>query len=676
MLSIQRISCILAVCLGAVVVMSCGGGSGGAADATDLAGLFASRLFAPNYDVIEYESVPRDTPVNRVPERVALYGDLHVHTALSFDGYSMGTMARPDDAYRYAKGEALRHPAGFDMQLERPLDFYAVTDHAMFLGLAAEADADGSEYSELGVSERFKGMNDLENRSNSLINAGRRILAFGSFLPETIEAIRSGELPEPIVQSVAAKAWIETIEAAREHYIPGQFTTFVAYEYTSTELDGGNLHRNVIFSDSAILPAEPFSTMHSENPEHLWDWMDVMRGKGIESLAIPHNPNGSNGHMFEMTTWDGSQITQPYVEKRLRNEPLVEITQIKGTSETHPVLSPSDEWADFEITGYRVASTAKSEPNGSYIRQAYQRGLELEQRGVGNPYDFGVIGSSDTHNAASGIDEEDFVSKVGLMSSDSKRRGAVPLGWLESVAIGFLGEEYSADIDGKTYISGSIPTFGASGLAGVWAESNTREDIYAAFRRKETFATSGPRISLRFFAGANFSENLLRARDPITLAYKQGVPMGGALVIEEAQLPRFFLWATADPLSAPLQRVQIVKVWLDDEKRHQESVYDVACAGGVSVNERTHRCPDNGALVDLGDCSFTAKTGASEIKTLWTDPDYHPAQRAVYYARVLENPTCRWSTWDALRAGVEPRADLQPIIQERAWSSAINISQR
>lgn len=658
----------------AVLCLTGCGHGGSAVEARDLAEIFGSRLFTPNYEVLALPAEKITGSVAVYPDKRAFYGDMHVHTAFSFDGYSMGTVATPRDAYRYATGEPLRHPAGFDMKLKQSLDFYAVTDHAMFLGLAMDADSAGSDYSKTDVATDFQGLNNFEKQKNTLLNVARRAKAFGDFLPKNVGAINSGELPKEVVKSVASRAWLATIEAARDFYKPGEFTTFVGYEYTSMASDAGNLHRNVIFKDAEHLPAEPFSTMHSENPEHLWDWMDILRSKGVDSLAIPHNSNGSNGHMFEMTKWDGSKMDIDYVQKRRRNEPLVEITQIKGTSETHPSLSPDDEWANFEIDDYRVASNAKSEPNGSYVRQAYQRGLELDRQELGNPYDFGVIGSSDTHNAASGVDEEDFVSKIGLLSSDAKRRGSVPFTMLEATAVGTFGKEFSEKVDGRTYISGAVPSFGASGLAGVWAESNTREAIYSAFQRKETFGTSGPRISIRFFAGKDYDDSLLVNVDAIARAYKGGVPMGGRLSLSEDEKPRFFIWAAFDPNSAPLQRVQVVKVWLGEDASQHEAVYDAACAGGVAVDPVSHRCPDNHAEVNLEDCSISDGTGASEIKTIWLDPTYEAGTKAIYYARVLENPTCRWSTWDAIRAGVEPRSDLQTIIQERAWSSAIHVS--
>jgi len=320
---------------------------------------------------------------------------------------------------------------------------------------------------------------------------------------------------------------------------------------------------------------------------------------------------------------------------------------------------------------YRVATMLPSEPAGSYVRDALRRGLALEHRGLANPYAFGFIGSSDTHTGATSDDEANFHSKLGLLDASPELRGSVPLGFLPAMAFRLAVRGSSTEVDGETYIESATPTYGASGLAAVWAEENTREAIYAAFRRKETFATSGPRIQLRFFAGYDFEDELLDAADVVASAYTAGVTMGGDLPARAGGAPRFLLWALADATSAPLQRLQIVKGWVDSHGETFERVYDVACSGRASIDPDTHRCPDNGARVDPTDCSISRDAGAAQLRTLWRDPDFAPSQRAFYYARVLENPTCRWSTWDALRAGVPPRSDLPKTIQERAWTSPI-----
>jgi len=449
----------------------------------------------------------------------------------------------------------------------------------------------------------------------------------------------------------------------------------------------GNLHRNVIFRGSDRLPREPFSRFHSINPEDLWQWMDALREQGVESLAIPHNSNGSNGQMFKLEDWAGNPLDDAYASQRARNEPIVEITQIKGTSETHPLLSTRDEFAGFEIMPYRVATNALSAVQGSYAREALLNGLKLEQTGMSNPFQFGMIGASDTHSGAAQVEEADFVSKLGLLSSEAAQRGSVPRTGLDGQLF-YYGSRLLAEFrpsargntpfintDAGVYDVGAIPTFGASGLAGVWAEENNRHAIYDAFRRKEVFATSGPRIRLRFFAGADLDASMLESADGIERAYEAGVSMGSELIAGQSSVdaPAFLLMAEADPLSAPLQRLQIIKGWVDVEGETHEAVVDVACAGGAMVDPQTGRCPDNGARVDISDCSINPETGASQLSTLWRDPDFDPTVRAFYYARVIENPTCRWSTWDAIRAGVEPRTDLVRTLQERGWTSPIHM---
>ena len=600
--------------------------------------------------------------------RDAFFGDLHVHTDYSFDAYAFGTVATPYDAYRYAQGEAIKHPAGFDVQLGQPLDFYAVTDHAMFLGAVKAAADTSTEFSRFTHVQDLHDLNVEENLN--IESLPDRIKAFSGFLPDTLAGIASGDIDADILNRIAKDAWADSIAAAQIHYKPGKFTTFVAYEFTSSTDDRGNLHRNVIFQNADKLPAIPFSRFHSQNPEGLWRWMDGLRSQGIESLAIPHNSNGSNGQMFKMVDWAGNSIDDDYAERRARNEPLVEITQVKGTSETHPSLSDNDEWANFEIMPYRVATTLDSQPSGSYAREALLNGLTLQDQGTANAYQFGFVGASDTHTGAASLDESDFFSKVGLLDANGGRRGSVPLSAGDAEIIMSAGRVNVQQIDGKQYASGAYETWGASGLTGVWAEENTREAIYRAFRRKETFATSGPRLKARLFAGFDFDDSLLTAEDQLSQAYAGGVSMGSELLAQGTAEPGFLAWAARDPNSAALQRLQIVKGWTVNGE-HNEQVFDVACSDGGSVDPNTHRCPDNGASVDLTDCSITENSGAAELRALWRDPDYNPNQRAFYYVRALENPTCRWSTWDAVRAGTQPRSDLQKTIQERVWTSSI-----
>jgi hypothetical protein len=577
-------------------------------------------------------------------ERNAYFGDLHVHTKLSFDAYIFNVRATPDDAYRYAKGESIHHASGYDVRLtDAPLDFLAVTDHSEYLGVLPAMHDPQHPLSKAPYAQ------DLFSTEREKINAAFQRIA---------TSLRTGQyLPELKDLDTSRSAWRTIVEAADRHYAPGEFTTFRGYEFTSAP-DGQNLHRNVIFAGERA-PDLPFTALDSQNPEELWRWMDQQRKQGVEALAIPHNSNGSDGRMFQRTQFDGRPMDRSYAELRMRNEPLAEITQVKGTSETHPSLSPNDEWSAFEIMNTYIGSPTKvTRFAGSYVRDALKAGLESEQSHGFNPYRFGFIGSSDTHNAAGPFQEDRYFSKVGLMDGKPEQRGSVP-------PAGRNWDDYEPQNNAARY-----QTWGASGLTGVWAEQNTRESIFAGLRRKETFATSGPRMRVRFFAGFDLPAGIENRHDMVAQSYARGVPMGGDLLQRGARAPQFLAWALRDPHAGWLQRVQIVKGWVEDGKA-QERVFDVACSDGLKPDATTHRCADNGATVDLRTCAVSENKGAVELRALWSDPTFDARQRAFYYVRVLENPSCRWSTWDALRAGVEPNPKLAKTIQERAWSSPI-----
>jgi len=664
-------------------------------DSRPLISLFKKMQSDSALEVVDF-SVDSSKNSNSRPmpnkDRNPYYGDLHVHTKYSFDAYVFGVTASPDDAYRYAKGAAVKHPLGYEMKLREPLDFYAVTDHGFYMGMIQAYADTSTDISQNDFAEPFHNLNRLDNLT--VESAGERSNIFSSVLGATIikpypdwhpnllkayfsrntqGALRSFDY------DIHKSAWADVARSANEHNDPGNFTTFIGYEFTtSTDIEGGNLHRNVIF-ESSKASIRPWTRIDSINPEDLWTWQDRLREKGVDTISMPHNSNGSNGQMFEMESFKGNALDVEYAEKRMRNEPLVEITQVKGTSETHPLLSPDDEWADFEIMDVRVGSRPPtySKPSGSYVREAYLNGLTLEFTKQGNPYKFGLIGSSDTHVVASSLDESNYWSKVGLLDGDPENRGSVPLkeenvARLEEYMRAFNQPISTVSLEQGEYANTGFTQWGASGLAAAWAEENTRESLFAAFRRKETFATTGPRISVRFFGGYNLSSIDLNSESLVSEAYSKGVTMGADLLNNDDQIPEFIVWALRDMNSAPLQRIQIIKGWIDmNSGRPKEKVFDVACSDGLEPDPITNRCPDNGARVNINDCSITSNVGSSELKTVWKDPEFKVDDKAFYYVRVLENPTCRWSTWDAIKSGFKPREGLHETIQERAWSSPI-----
>jgi hypothetical protein len=588
------------------------------------------------------------TPPPANPTKNAYFGDLHVHTRNSFDAFIFDTRASPDYAYQFAKGAILDNGAGQKIQLSGPpLDFLAVTDHGEYLGIVPEMAKRGTDLNKTKTAQSIFGLTAQDRRANFL-RIGQTVVN-----GEEIEEIYDRDHMDDV--------WEDTVEAAEDHYIPGVFTTFAGYEFTAmtqvSDVGAANLHRNVIFRDEA--PERLFTTLDSTNPEDLWSWMDEQRGEGFEAIAIPHNSNASNGQMFALESYTGQALNAAYGVDRLRNEPLVEITQVKGTSETHPSLAPNDEFSDFELYEYLIGTPATSDVvPGSFVRNALGRGLGIEAETGSNPYQFGFIGSSDTHLAAPSVDEETFFGKFPHDLDPEHRLSTPPKGekeWPEDT-------ELVPDLITTT-------SYGASGLAGVWAPRNTREDLFDAMRAKETFGTSGPRMKVRMFAGLNYSPDMLTAADMLDQAYAGGVPMGGELDAGETA-PHLIAWAVKDPNGAPLQRLQIIKTW-SEAGEQKDAIYDVACANGGAIDPATNRCAENGATVDLATCGTNDETGAGDLMAMWQDPNYDASIPAAYYVRVLENPKCRWSSWDAARNGTPPSPKMDAIIQDRAWGSPI-----
>jgi hypothetical protein len=566
----------------------------------------------------------------------AYFGDLHLHTALSVDAFITGTRTLPEDAYRYAKGEPIDHVSGNKIQLKTPLDFLGVTDHSEFIGAAWAMNDPNSPLSKLPIAQRITS-HDYETSQ-------------GAFR-EIVAAVTSGKgatLIDPeLAKDAVRSGWQRLIDAAQANYEPGKFTTFIAYEWTSMP-NLANLHRNVIFRGAKVPPL-PFTSNQSNRPEDLWAFLDKWRTEGDDVIAISHNSNASKGLMFALENSDGQPIDVAYADTRMRNEPLAEIAQFKGTSETHTALAPNDEFADFELWNTTVGAPQPVEPvPGSYIRSAYERGLAIEAKIGKNPYKFGVIGSSDSHDSSSSTEENNFTGGHGNADATPETR-------LHSKP--------------STLVLSSLK-FSAAGLAGVWAQANTREAIFDALRRKETFGTSGPHIRVRLFGANSLPEDLANRADAVSVGYAQGVPMGSDLLVAPGGTPMFYTQAMRDPNSGALDRIQIVKVWAG-ESGENDAIFDVACSDHRTADATTHRCADNGATVDLKTCTPSANSGAAELAAVWRDPTYTPGQKAAYYVRALENPTCRWSTWDAIRLGEAPPDGVASTIRERAWSSPI-----
>jgi Protein of unknown function (DUF3604) len=588
------------------------------------------------------------------PLRDAYFGETHVHTSWSLDAWLFGNrMTSPADAYKYFKGETIKHPLGYDIKIDTPLDFAGVTDHSEYVGVVKLANDPSSTLSRLPAAAPLILKNNSAEEVTRVYLYALKLLA-----GDKVTALLSPE--------VAHTIWANNVDIANKANEPGKFTAFCSYEWTSMP-NNMNLHRNVFFKDCAKVPAAPFSSLDSADPSDLWTWMDGQRSAGNDLLAISHNANLSDGRMYPTEVdLQGRPIDRAYAESRTRNEPLIEIKQIKGTSETHPVLSPNDEFANYEIWAYLLSDPAGRVPHivGSYARQALKDGLALENTKGFNPYKFGFGAAADSHNTGVPYRQDNF------FGGHARFDGTI-----------------EARMSGRLF-SGADPRWeSTAGLTGVWAEENTRESIFNAMQRKETFAVSGPHIKVRFFGGWSYAETAtaeqrrqfwkstpdwIKDRNWVRTAYAQGVPMGGDLGPLPAgdKAPSFALWAVKDPTSGNLDRIQIVKGWTRSGQSF-EKVYDVAWAGDREPDKWTGVVPPIGSSVDLDKATYTNSIGAVELKTVWTDPDFDPSVPAFYYARVLEIPTPRWTTIQAAQLGIAPPDVVPATTQERAWSSPI-----
>ena len=572
-------------------------------------------------------------------ERHALFGDLHLHTGWSFDAYVNGTRTTPDHAYRYAKGEPIGHRVLGEVRIDVPLDFVAVTDHAEYYGVFRKLDDPASPVSKHPAAARLTS-DDLALADMALV----RLVFKAAY-------VGRGQLqPDPILynEELMEQSWRFTIDSADTHYAPGEFTTFVGFEWTSTPTVNESIHRCLLFADTDTVPRLPYSSIDSNRPEDLWDWMEAQRARGARLLAIPHNINMSGGRLFALKDGGEWRIDAGQARRRVQLEPLVEITQIKGQSMVHPGLAPEDPFAGHEVFEFFYGPWGAGETKPlSYVRNVLGLGLQAQRSLGANPYCFGVVGGTDSHWSFSPVREKHY-SRGGY------------IGTAEAQAMSGTGVK-------KRLLAGS------GGLTGVWAEANTREAIFGALERKETFATSGTRIKVRFFGGWTYEPGLAETPDFAQRAYEEGVPMGRVLPERPAGAgaPAWLAWAQKDPNDGNLDRIQVVKGWLNEAGRFKQRVYDVAWAGGRTLDKETGLVPPVGNTVDAGTASYTNDIGAEKLCTVWRDPDFEAGQPAFYYLRVLQIPTPRWTTYDAVRAGVPPPEGVPVSIQERAWSSPI-----
>jgi hypothetical protein len=581
-----------------------------------------------------------------------LWGDTHLHTGNSFDAGAIGCRLKPEDAYRFARGEEVTSSTGLRVKLSRPLDWLAVTDHSDNMGFIPDLLAGKSHL-----------MADQESRDwHNRIQEGKGL----EVAMELVTLFATGKFPDRLIykpDSMPYKTiWQRTIDAAEDFNDPGEFTAIIGYEWTSL-VQGNNMHRVVLYRNGAdrasqMVPYTTYPPQGSPNPRDLWKWLARYEERtGGDVLALAHNGNLSNGIMFPFTAqWEGTKLDKEYVTQRAKWEPLYEVTQIKGDGEAHPFLSPEDEFADYEswdIGNLKNPPDVKTNNmfQYEYAREALKVGLKLEKKLGTNPYKFGMVGSTDSHTALATAQEDNFFGKHSGAEPSPKR-----------MEHPFWGNE-----------RGTIMGWGqvSSGLAAVWAPENNRESIFDAMERKEVYATTGSRMMVRFFGGWDFSKADLGSRSPAFAGYKKGVPMGADLPARKGKkAPTFMVYALRDPIGGNLDRIQIIKGWLDRKGKTHEKVYDVVWSGNRKL-KRNGKLPPVGNTVNAKTANFTNKIGKAELGTVWTDPDFDSKQKAFYYARVIEIPTPRWSTIEAFRFGIPIPKGAPVSTQERAYTSPI-----
>ncbi|NCF20593.1 MAG: DUF3604 domain-containing protein [Haliea sp.] len=597
-------------------------------------------------------------------DKQLLWGDTHLHTTYSSDAYANGNLtAGPDVAYRYARGMPVLHPYHrARVQIGTPLDFLVVSDHAEFLGGIRSIHRNGVDTSDLGIIDTIKAYVAHYVLTDAIDSGeGRRL--FVSMLPDPAltprEDAQAASMQNsdvsmlPLPPEIEIDAWKSITDYADEHYEPGVFTALVGWEWSSIP-GGANLHRVVVSDSSGKLAQsyDPFGSDNSPYPEDLWAWLEeTSAATGANFIAIPHNSNISKGYMFDTSSFRGEAMTPEYANARVKWEPIAEITQIKGDSETHSTLSPDDEFADFENYPYYIQRIhSEYAPQvGDFVRSALKRGLELEQALGVNPYQLGVIGSTDAHTSLPSAEEDKFHGKVAI-DSIPENKLTMPVGD-NAYAVG--GWDRSA-----------------SGLAAVWATENTREAILAAMKRKEVYATTGPRIAVQFFGGAGFAADDLSAAHIYDHATSRGVAMGGTLPVSMDEAPSFIATAAKDPVGANLDRLQVIKGWVDAQGQSHERVYNIAWSDDRALSA-DGKLPPVENTVDMSTGEVDNRVGAETLSAVWTDPDFDAAQSAFYYLRVLQISTARHSLLDAIAMGMDSAEGHPDTIQERAYTSSI-----
>ncbi len=593
-----------------------------------------------------------EVPLAPYPQQV-LWGDTHLHTANSPDAFGFGNRLGPEEALRFAQGEEVTSTMGVKAKLARPLDFLVIADHSDGLGFVQK----------LADAPRFLLPNDTLKRWHDMFNAGpeQSAKAMNEMIDSAGSQAAKGLADPGKMEEDTRDMWTDHVALIDDYNQPGKFTAFIGYEYTAMP-GGNNLHRVVMFRDGGDRAGKvvPFLSQTSDKPEDLWSYMEAYeRDTGGKVLAIPHNSNVSNGLMFQLTGPGGSPMSAAEARRRAAREPVVEITQIKGDSEAHPFLSPSDEFAGFGVAGWDVANlnakqaTTPDMHAGNYVREALKRGLLIEQRTGVNPYRFGLIGSTDSHTGLATGDEDNFFGKHTGNEPRPEARDRVTPAMELGTNLGRFNWQYLA-----------------GGYAAVWARANTRAEIFDAMMRREVYSTTGPRMVVRVFGGWDFRPEDLNA-DWVKAGYARGVPMGGILPDRKAGAPVFILSALKDPQGANLDRVQVVKGWVDAAGNAHEKVFDVAWSSPETRKPRGGKVPAVGNTVDLSKPAYANTIGAPSLATVWRDPEFNPTQRAFYYVRVIEIPTPRWVAYDAVRYGLKLPPDVEQIAQERAYSSPI-----